>query len=112
MPEATAMAVTEGPDATVAWLGTDDVGHAQFPDAELVDLAGGFLAPAFVDSHVHLTATGLAVIGLDLRAATSREQLLRLLADFALAQPDGPIWAHGWDESGWPNPAPPTTAEL
>ena len=27
--------------------------------------------PAFVDSHVHLTATGLTVVGLDLREATS-----------------------------------------
>jgi predicted amidohydrolase YtcJ len=112
MPEATAIAVTAGPDATVAWLGTDDVGRAQFPDALVVDLEGAFLAPAFVDSHVHLTATGLAITGLDLRPATSREHLLRLLAEFAMARPDGPIWAHGWDESGWPNPAPPTTADL
>jgi predicted amidohydrolase YtcJ len=112
MPEATAIAVTEGPNATVAWLGADDVGRAQFSDALVIDLQGGFLAPAFVDSHVHLTATGLAIIGLDLRPATSREHLLRLLVDFATDHPSGPIWAHGWDESNWPNPAPPTTAEL
>jgi predicted amidohydrolase YtcJ len=112
MPEATAMAVTEGPDPTVAWLGADAVGRAQFPDARVIDLEGGFLTPAFVDSHVHLTATGLAVIGLDLRSATSGEHLLRLLSDFATDHPDGPIWAHGWDESSWANPDPPTTAEL
>ncbi len=65
MPDATAMAVRDG---VVAWLGSDDVGRAQFPDAEIVDLDGGFVAPAFVDSHVHLTATGLTLAGLDLRA--------------------------------------------
>ena len=56
MPDATAIAVRDG---IVAWLGSDDVGRQQFPDAKIVDLDGGFVAPAFVDSHVHLTATGL-----------------------------------------------------
>ena len=112
IPDATAMAVTDGPAATVAWLGADDVGRAQYPDARVIDLAGGFVAPAFVDSHVHLTATGLTTVGLDLRAATSRAHLLRLVADHARVRPDDPIWAHGWDESGWPEPSPPTTADL
>jgi len=112
MPDATAMAVTDGPDATVAWLGTDEVGRAQFPDARVVDLDGGFVAPAFVDSHVHLTATGLTTTGLDLRGATSQAHLLRLVAEYAREHPDGPIWAHGWDESGWPEPSPPGTADL
>ena len=26
--------------------------------------------------------------------------------------PDGPIWGHGWDESGWPETTPPSTDEL
>src|SRR4051794_19104185 len=109
MPDATAMAVTDG---VVAWLGSDEVGRAQFPDADVVDLDGGFVAPAFVDSHVHVTATGLSVVGLDLRAATSLQDLLRLVADYAQRHPDGPIWAHGWDESDWPRRVPPTTDEL
>ena len=73
MPDATAMAVRDG---TVAWLGSDDIGRAQFPDARIVDLDGGFVAPGFVDSHVHLTATGLTLAGLDLRAATSLRHCL------------------------------------
>ena len=73
MPDATAMAVRDG---VVAWLGSDDVGRAQFPDAEVVDLGGAFVAPAFVDSHVHVTATGLTLTGLDLRAATSLRHCL------------------------------------
>ena len=50
-PDATAMAVRDG---VVAWLGSDEVALAQFPDAQRTDLAGGFVTPAFVDSHVHL----------------------------------------------------------
>ncbi len=109
MPDATAMAVRDG---TVVWLGSDDVGHAQFPDAEFVDLDGGFVAPAFVDSHVHLTATGLALVGLDLRAATSTRHCLALITEYTKTHPDGLIWGHGWDESGWPEPTPTNTDDL
>jgi len=109
MPDATAMAVTDG---IIAWLGTDDVGRQQFPDAEIVDLDGGFVAPAFVDSHVHLTATGLTLAGLDLRDATSLRHCMDLVAEYARAHPDGPIWGHGWDESGWPEKVAPSTGDL
>src|SRR6185369_1480919 len=109
MPDATAMAVTDG---IIAWVGTDDVGRQQFPDAQIVDLEGGFVAPAFVDSHVHLTATGLTLAGLDLRAATSLRDCLQLIGDYARTHPDGPIWGHGWDESGWTDNAAPSTADL
>ena len=109
MPDATAMAVRDG---TVAWLGSDDVGRTQFPEAQIVDLEGGFVAPGFVDSHVHLTATGLTLAGLDLRAAKSLRHCLALLGEYAHAHPDGPIWAHGWDESGWPEHTAPSTDDL
>ena len=79
-PDATAMAVRGD---VVAWLGSDDVGRSQFPDAEVVDLDGGFVAPGFVDSHIHLTATGLALTGLDLRPAKSRAQCIRMVAEHA-----------------------------
>ncbi len=109
MPDATAMAVRDG---VVGWLGSDDVGRAQFPDAQIVDLDGGFVAPAFVDSHVHLTATGLSLVGLDLRAATSLRHCLALIGEYAHAHRDGPVWGHGWDESGWPERTAPSTDDI
>ena len=65
-----------------------------------------------MDSHIHLTATGLTLTGLDLRTATSLRQCLELIADYARSHPDGPIWGHGWDESGWPENTVPSTADL
>jgi predicted amidohydrolase YtcJ len=109
MPDATAMAVRDG---VVAWLGSDDVARQQFPDAHVVDLDGDFVAPAFVDSHVHLTATGLTLAGLDLRAATSLRHCLDLIGDYARRHPDVPVWAHGWDESGWPERIAPSADDL
>lgn len=108
-PEATAMAVRGD---VVAWLGSDDVGRDQFPDADVQDLDGRFVAPGFVDSHIHLTATGLMLSGLDLRPATSRAQCLRMVADYAADHPGQPLWGHGWDESAWPENAAPSTADL
>ncbi|WP_204080944.1 amidohydrolase [Mycobacterium riyadhense] len=108
-PEATAMAVRGN---VIAWLGSDDVGRNHFPDAQVEDLDGGFVAPGFVDSHIHLTATGLTISGLDLRAARCRAQCLRMVADYAAAHPGQPVWGHGWDESTWPENSPPSTADL
>ncbi len=108
-PDATAMAVRDG---VVAWLGSDDVGRSQFGDAQLVDLDGAFVAPAFVDSHIHLTSTGLLITGLDLTAATSKQHCLSLVAEHAATHPGQPIWAHGWDDTGWPRDDVPSTEEL
>jgi predicted amidohydrolase YtcJ len=108
-PDATAMAVRGD---VVAWLGSDDVGRGQFPDADVEDLDGGFVTPAFVDSHIHLSATGLTLSGLDLRPARSRAHCIQMVTDYAAAHPDQPVWGHGWDESAWPENTPPSTADL
>lgn len=108
-PDATAMAVRGG---VVAWLGSDDVGRSMFPDAEIEDVDGGFVAPGFVDSHIHLTATGLTLSGLDLRPAGSRAHCIQMVADYAAAHPDQLVWGHGWDETSWPENTPPSTGDL
>ena len=100
-PDATAVAVRDG---VVAWLGSDAVGRDQFPGAEHVDLAGALVAPAFVDSHVHVTDTGLRLTGLDLVPATNRGHGLRLIAEQVAAHPGRPVWAYGWDDTGWDRP--------
>ncbi|GGP54088.1 amidohydrolase [Saccharothrix coeruleofusca] len=104
-PDATAMAVTDG---TVVWLGQDSVGRALHPDAEVVELDGAFVAPAFVDAHVHATSAGLLLTGLDLTGCASRAELL----DAVRAAPGSLVWGHGWDETRWPDQRPPTRAEL
>ncbi len=98
-------------DGIVEWLGSDAVGRDRYPDADIVGLDGGFVAPAFVDSHVHLTATGLTRIGLDLRAATSGRHCLQMIADYAATHAGPPVWGHGWDDADWPD-GPPSTTEL
>ncbi|MFJ9865144.1 amidohydrolase [Streptomyces sp. NPDC101165] len=110
-PFATAMVVERG---QVAWVGSEGAADA-FADGvdEVVDLDGALVTPAFTDAHVHTTATGLALTGLDLSDAPSLEAALALVRDFAAARPDDRVLlGHGWDAARWPGGRPPTRAEL
>ncbi|GHD24999.1 amidohydrolase [Streptomyces violarus] len=110
-PFATAMVVERG---QVAWVGSEGAADA-FVDGvdDVIDLDGALVTPAFTDAHVHTTATGLALTGLDLSAAPSLEAALTLVRDFAASRPeDRVLLGHGWDAARWPGGRPPTPAEL
>lgn len=93
----------------VAWVG-DDPAQAP-PHREHLDLTGCTVGPAFVDSHVHLTPTGMALLGLDLRHIRSTAELLRAVSLHAEHHTGRVIWGHGWDSHGWDSPLP-TPREL
>ncbi|WP_243794497.1 amidohydrolase [Saccharopolyspora gloriosae] len=107
--DATAMAVIDG---TIAWVGSDRVGRALHPEAEIVDLGGAFVAPAFVDAHVHATSSGLLINGLDLTGCASLTEFLHALRDHVAEHPGALVWGHGWDETWWPERRPPSRAEI
>ena len=108
-PHATCIAITDG---LVSWIGPDTGVEQAGEVDEYVDLDGLFVAPAFVDAHVHTTDAGLARTGLDLRSATSLADLLSRLRGFADGHRGAVVWAHGWDETDWPERRPPTRAEI
>ncbi len=108
-PNATCIAVTDG---VVSWIGPDHGIEQAGRIDTVVDLDGLFVAPAFVDSHVHCTDAGLAESGLDLRAATSATDLLDRLGRHAAADRGPVIWGHGWDETHWSEQRPPTRDQI
>ncbi|CCH88059.1 Amidohydrolase [Modestobacter italicus] len=86
-------------DGRIAWLGAD----ADAPPAErTVDGGGALLTPAFVDAHVHATATGLSLTGLALHGADSLRSAVTRVAEHATAAPTGTVLGTGWDETAWP----------
>ncbi|WP_030560540.1 amidohydrolase [Streptomyces aureocirculatus] len=110
-PFATAMVVERG---HVAWVGSEGAADA-FADGvdETVDLEGALVTPAFTDAHVHTTATGIALTGLDLSRARSLAEALVLVREHTAARPhDRVLLGHGWDAARWPGGRPPTRAEL
>ncbi|MGA4802811.1 amidohydrolase [Streptomyces lavendulocolor] len=110
-PFATAMVVERG---HVAWVGSEGAADAFASGVdEVVDLEGALVTPAFTDAHVHTTATGLALTGLDLSGArTLAEALERVRAHSAARPADKVLLGHGWDAARWPERRPPSRTEL
>jgi predicted amidohydrolase YtcJ len=78
----------------------------------VVDLGDATLMPGFVDAHVHLSATGLADHGADLRAARSVAEVLDRVRAAAARTADGLLWGDGYDETRFDRPELPSPAEL
>ncbi len=119
-PFATALLVEDG---VVAWVGSDEAASSMArldlvpggESAPVTDLHGALVTPAFVDAHVHVTETGLALDGLDLRSVSSTEQLLDAVtrafeeqrSDRDAHGPSAPVvLGHGWDDTAWPDGLP------
>lgn len=96
----------------VLWVGNDADAQAHLDSADVVDLDGRLVTPGFVDAHVHLSKTGFALQTVDLGQATSMVQALDLLAGQAAADDGLVLFAHGWDETAWPEARPFTGPEL
>ncbi|MCW2692971.1 MAG: Amidohydrolase 3 [Mycobacterium sp.] len=96
---------------SIAWVGNEQAA-AGMPADTVVDLQDAVVLPAFVDAHVHTLLTAVAADGLDLSGAPTLRAALDLLAAEARRRPDGVLLAAGYDESGWPEGRPPTSAEV
>ena len=109
-PLATALLID---GAEIAWIGDHEAarGHMELADT-VIDAGGHFVAPGFVDAHVHATSTGLMLGGLDLTQVTHKNELLKLLSDYAKHVNGATILGHGWDQSNWADPQLPTRAEI
>ena len=107
-PFATAM-MTDGD--TVVWVGSEQAADALTAD-EVVPLDDAWVAPAFVDAHVHATSNGLALTGLDLTGAPSLAVALDRLAQACRTNRGAVLLGTGWDETAWPEQRPPTADEL
>jgi predicted amidohydrolase YtcJ len=86
-------------DGRIAWVGA----AADAPAADgVVAGEGALLTPAFVDAHVHATATGLALSGLDLHSSSSLADAVQAVRTHAATERTGIVLGTGWDETGWP----------
>jgi predicted amidohydrolase YtcJ len=97
--------------ARVTFVGSVPQARARAAGAAVLELDGAVVTPAFVDAHVHATASGLLVDGLDLTTAGSPDALLDAVAARAAARPGALVWGHGWQDHRWPRTGP-SRAEL
>ncbi|CAN5243667.1 amidohydrolase [soil metagenome] len=99
--------LVDGP--IIRWVGDSAAAPAA---GQTVELAGAAVTPAFVDAHVHCTATGLALTGLDLHGTRSLAEALDRVEAAARAGRGRTILGSGWDETTWPERRTPTRHEL
>lgn len=82
----------------ITWVGSDPADAP--PHDQAMDLPGAFITPAFVDAHVHATATGLARSGVALAGATGPAEVLARVRAHR-GGPAGVLLGSGWDDFGW-----------
>jgi predicted amidohydrolase YtcJ len=99
------------------WLLVDErhverVGVGDPPPADrTVEVPGTTVIPGFVDAHVHLSGTGMALSGLDVGATRSKGEAIDAVRA-AASSSSGPVMAQGMDETRWPDPTLPMREEL
>jgi len=112
-PWAEAMAVR---DERILCIGTIaqillDCGGAESTD--VVQLKGNFVMPGFNDAHAHLGSAGRDKLTLDVRDASSIDEVLKRVKTAAGRRKTGEwILGSGWDQSRWPVERYPTRLEL
>ena len=112
-------AVFTGPDSPLAetlvvrgdrllHVGTDEQGReAAGSGAQVVDLAGGFVVPGFVDAHTHVLMTGDALTRAHLRDAPDLAEIQRRVREWGEAHPEAPrVLGQGWLFSAVPGGRP------
>lgn len=99
-PRAEAMAVAG--DSIIAVGTTKEIMKYKGPDSEVSDLEGKFIVPGFIDSHVHFYMGGSNLASVQLRDASTPEEFISRIKEFAARQKPG-TWILGgdWDGMGW-----------
>jgi len=88
---------------TIMAVGTNEVTQKfKGQNTTVIDLAGRFVTPGFIDSHVHLMTGGRSLLSVDLRDANTPEEFSRRIAEFAKKTPaDVWILEGNWDHTLW-----------
>jgi predicted amidohydrolase YtcJ len=99
-PFAGAMAVSGDTIVTVG--GKGEVMKHRSAESTVIDLGGRFVAPGFIDSHLHLLQGGSNLASVQLRDASTPGEFIKRIKEFAATQKPG-TWILGgdWDGMGW-----------
>jgi hypothetical protein len=86
----------------VAVGSSDEVEKLIGPETEVIDLGGAFAAPGLIEGHGHFLSVGRAKMVLDLRGATSFDDIVaQVEAAVAEAEPGQWILGRGWHQEKW-----------
>jgi len=99
-PRAEAVAVRG--DRLIAVGTSTEIWRLAGPGTRVIDLRGRLLVPGFVESHGHFLSLGESKLVLDLRDATSWEDIVSLVSEAVRrARPGEWIVGRGWQQERW-----------
>lgn len=111
--QATAEAVAVK-DGRIVFLGSNADAESWINDAtEVIDLAGRYVYPGFVDAHAHFTGIGQRELTLNLEGTDTKDLFLARLDSAVRLTPAGEwVTGRGWIETFWDPPIFPTRHDL
>jgi predicted amidohydrolase YtcJ len=89
-------------DTIVAVGSRDALQKYRGDKTQVIDAGDGLVVPGLIDSHIHLIDGGLRLASVQLRDASSRDEFVRRIGEFAKKQERG-AWITGgdWDHTLW-----------
>ncbi|HEV7668873.1 MAG TPA: amidohydrolase [Thermoanaerobaculia bacterium] len=98
----------------IVYLGPEEAGKSFIgPKTKKVDLLGRAVTPGLIDAHSHLLGLGRDLSQVDLRGATSFDEVVRRVRAAAAKTPAGAwVRGRGWDQNLWPGQKFPEHAAL
>src|SRR5690606_10775259 len=88
----------------IVFVGDREKAAAQLsPHAQVIDAGEGLVVPGMIDSHIHMLDGGLHLSSAPLRAAVTKEEFTRRIAEFAKRPRREGRWFSGgdWDDTLW-----------
>lgn len=100
MPFAQALAVSGNKIAAVG--SNNDIKNIINSQTKVIDAGGKLLLPGLTDSHVHFLEGGFRLTSVLLRDASTKDEFVKRIAEFAKTLPKG-AWITGgdWDHENW-----------
>ncbi|MCL2074055.1 MAG: amidohydrolase [Marinilabiliaceae bacterium] len=93
-------------------VGTTSEIRSKYRSLNEIDMKGAPIYPGFHDAHAHFVSLGKSFSFVNLRGATSYQEVLDRVADyFETFKPEW-IVGIGWDQNLWQNPIFPSNEEL
>ncbi len=98
-------------DTILAVGDSADVARYAGEGSQVLGAAGSMIVPGFMDGHSHFLDGGFQLVSVDLRTATSLQELIARMAAYAAERKPGE-WIYGgdWDHELWPGAPLPTKA--